>query len=496
MSCLKILMVASEAEPYARTGGLGDVMGALPGALAERGHEVKVVLPRYGLINGPAHGLSAHLDSVTVPDGNDVTHAMIERTGDHAGGPEFLFVGHSEYFGRRQLYVDPATGKDFLDNDRRFAFFSRAVLEMVKALNWSPDIIHVHDWQAVLVPVYLKARYADDDFFANCRTVLTIHNLGYQGLFDSDRFVDMDLPEELAYAATGALEFYDQLNYLKAGIVMADKITTVSKRYAQEIQSTEEFGCGLQGVLADRTDDLSGIVNGVDYSIWSPRTDKKIPHRYWPANLSGKRMSRVELLGKAGLPVRERTPLIGMVTRLDAQKGVDLVIKGVARLFEMNLQMVILGTGDEKIHQQLLELQQQYPDQLRVFLEFNDVLAHEIQAGSDMFLMPSRYEPCGLNQLYALKYGTIPIVREVGGLADTVIDYQDAQTGTGFVFEDYTAEAMLEAIERAVNLYARRQDWSRLMKAGMKCDFSWSASAARYEALFQSLTKTNSVAQP
>lgn len=486
-------MVASEGQPFARTGGLGDVMGALPGALAARGHEVKVIMPRYGVMDGPAFGLSTLVESLSVPDGTGVTQVTIERAGTEGGGPEFLFVGHHEYFGRKQLYVDPATGKDFSDNHQRFAGFSRAALETVKALNWSPDIIHVHDWQAALVPVYLKTRYADDSFFANSRTVLTIHNLGYQGLFDIDLLDDLDLPDELAYAATGALEFYDQLNYLKGGIITADKITTVSERYAQEIQATEEFGCGLQGVLAGRTDDLSGIVNGVDYSIWSPRVDPKIPYSYWPTNMSGKRMSRVELLGKAGLPVRDTSAVIGMITRLDAQKGLDLVIESADRLFKKNLQMIILGTGDKKIQAQLLELQEQYPDQLRVFVEFSDDLAHEIQAGVDMTLMPSRYEPCGLNQLYALKYGTIPIVRAVGGLADTVIDYRDSKTGTGFVFEKYTSKAMLKAVDRAVNLFARRQDWKRLMKTGMSCDFSWSASAAKYETLFESLTHSDSL---
>lgn len=492
---MKILMVASEAGPYARTGGLGDVMGALPGALAERGHDVKVMLPRYGAIDGSAHNLTTRLESVAVPDGDGVTPAMIKHAEARAGDPEFLFVGHREYFGRRELYVDPATGKDFVDNDRRFAFFSRAVLETVKALDWTPDIIHVHDWQAALVPVYLKSRYADDEFFAATGTVLTIHNLGYQGLFDEDRFADLDLPDDLAYAGTGALEFYEQINYLKGGIITADKITTVSERYAQEIQATEEFGCGLQGVLAGRTEDVSGIVNGVDYSIWSPGHDRKIAHRYEPDDMSGKKMSRSKLLSKAGLPDTDGCALIGMITRMDTQKGIDLVVEAAAELFDMKVQLVILGTGNEKIEEQLQQLERQYPDQFKVFLEFNDTLAHEIQAGSDLFLMPSRYEPCGLNQLYALKYGTVPVVRAVGGLADTVIDYQDARHGTGFVFDEYTSAAMLQAVERAVKLFAADEAWSRLVQAGMKCDFSWSKSAARYEALFQSITSSNRVDQ-
>lgn len=488
MERLRILMAASEAGPYVRTGGLGDVMGALPAALGARGHEVKVVLPRYSTIDSAHHRFSDYLDELTVPDGAEMTVASVERAGDSAPGVESLFVGNCDYFSRVGLYVDPRNGDDYEDNDRRFAFFARAVLELARQTGWQPDIIHVHDWQAALVPAYLKAHYAGDGVLGNSRTVLTIHNLGYQGLFDGERFEGLNLPEEMSYAATGAFEFYDRVNFLKGGIVLADKITTVSPRYAREIQSGDEFGCGLQGVLADRAADLSGIINGVDYSIWSPQADRLIPRRYGLSNLSGKRTSRVELLNRAGLPIRDKVPLIGMVTRLTDQKGIDLVVKGADALFDLGIQLVILGAGDDKYHRLLRMLEQKYPDQLRVFIEFNDHLAHEIQAASDLFLMPSRYEPCGLNQMYALKYGTVPVVRAVGGLADTVSDYNPRTgEGTGFVFEDYTPEAMIAAVRRAVGLFPRRQAWVKLMKAGMRADFSWAASAAGYEQLYQNM---------
>jgi starch synthase len=427
--------------------------------------------------------------SIAVLDGDAMNNASVERAGEPPPGVDVLFVGNAEDFGRMAPYVDPKTGVDYEDNDRRFAFFCRAALEVVRQLEWPPDVVHVHDWQAALIPAYLSLPEVRSPFFDGTRTVLTIHNLGYQGLFEAERFADLGLPEEMFYAATGALEFFDKVNFLKGGIMLADKITTVSEKYAEEIKASEEFGCGLEGVLADRGADVCGILNGADYSIWSPKTDKLIPHRYGLSNLSGKRMARVELLRKAGLPLREKHPVVGMVTRLASQKGLDLVVEAAKGIFALDLQMIILGTGDEEYHLRLSELEKQYPDKLKVYLEFNDALAHEIQAGVDIFLMPSRYEPCGLNQLYALKYGTVPLVRSVGGLADTVVDYDpESLEGTGFVFSEYDADAMLGTLTRAVALFQKRQAWIKLMKNGMRQDFSWDASADRYTSLYEALT--------
>ncbi len=481
-------MATSEAGPYARTGGLGDVMAALPSALAGLGHDVKVFMPRYGSIDADLHDLHDLGCPVDVPLADKRIRTTLDHVRERRSGVDYYFVVNHEYFDREAFYLDPETGKDYSDNDMRFAFFCRAVLEAVRRFDWVPDIVHVHDWQSALVPVYMKTVYANDRVYSGAKSVLTIHNLGYQGLFAKDRFVGLDLPEKMLYAVSGPLEFFGKINFLKGGIVLADKVTTVSERYAQEIQTDEEYGCGLQGVLDSRSADLCGILNGVDYTLWSPSRDKQIPYRYGPSNLSGKRMNRVELLNKAGLPIRERVPLVGMITRLTDQKGIDLVADGADDLFKLDLQMIILGMGDDKYHRLLKQLERRYPDKLKVYLEFNDGLAHWIQAASDIFLMPSRYEPCGLNQMYALKYGSVPLVRDTGGLADTVTDYNpELGTGNGFVFDDYSPRGLIDALERALKLFGRKQAWMKLMRIGMRQDFSWKRSAVRYAELFESL---------
>jgi len=323
--------------------------------------------------------------------------------------------------------------------------------------------------------------------FSKTKTVLTIHNLAYQGVFEKSCYPKLGLPEELFFA-TGPFEFYKKVNFLKGAISFADKITTVSPRYAREIQSSSELGCGLDGLLKERADDLTGILNGVDYTVWSPSRDKKIPFNYHRANLSGKKENKVELLRKSGLPIREKTPLIGIISRLVDQKGFDLVTGIADELFKMNIQMVVLGNGEKKYHEFFEKLEQKYPDKLKVYLKFDDKLAHLIEAGADIFLMPSRFEPCGLNQMYSLKYGTVPVVREVGGLADTVVDYnEDTGEGTGFVFKEYTRTALMEAITRAVDLYSNRRLWFKIIKTGMKQDFSWDIAAAKYDELFRQL---------
>lgn len=480
-------MAGSEVAGFARTGGLGDVLGALPNQLAKTGHRVKLFMPYYADIDIANPKITMYDWELDVKIGDQVFPLTLGRHLAGRSGVEIYFVYNEELFDRPGLYRDPETGKDYVDNDLRFAFFARGVLEACRKLNFKPHVVHAHDWQAALLPVYLKTVYQSDSHFKGTRSVLTIHNLGYQGVFEGDRFGALGLPAEQFYAVTGPMEFYGKINFLKGGIVHADRLTTVSQQYAKEIQ-TAEFGHGLEGVLQDRTADLTGILNGVDYTVWSPSRDKEIPYRYHTANLSGKRMTQVELMNEIGLPIRDTSPLIGMVTRLADQKGLDLLEQVADRLFARDIQMVILGTGEEHYHSFLQSLQERYPDKLRVFLTFDNTLAHKIEAASDAFLMPSRYEPCGLNQLYSLKYGTIPIVRKVGGLADTVAEF-DPETGqgTGFVFEEYSADKMLAAIERALRIYPRRRLWTKIMKNGMKQDFSWKQSAKRYAELFHSL---------
>jgi starch synthase len=489
MDKLRILEVASEVAPFARTGGLGDVLGSLPKALAKLGHDVKVVMPRYGSIDDSTYRPTSTALEFPVQVAGTPRVCSADRLRDQRAKTDYYFLGNEQYFGRKEFYLDPATGRDFADNDERFVFFSRAVIELVKRLGWNPHIVHAHDWQAAIIPAYLRTLYAGDSTFADTKSVLTIHNLGYQGLFPAKRFPLLGLPERMFYAMTGPFEFFGKVNLLKGGIATADWITTVSERYAEEIQSGSEFGCGLEGVLRERKARLTGILNGVDYLVWSPSRDRNIPFHYNPSNLSGKRQNKIELLRSAGLPMRNLAPLIGMVSRLTDQKGWDLVAEAADRLFTMNLQMVVLGDGEAKYRELLRELEKKYPDKVKAYFAFDDTLAHQIETAADMFLMPSRWEPCGLNQMYSLKYGTVPIVREVGGLADTIIPFDSVtHDGNGFVFKEYTAEAMLDVVARAVSLFARRRAWTRLMKAGMAADFSWEVSARKYADLFLRLS--------
>ncbi|MDF1544953.1 MAG: glycogen synthase GlgA [bacterium] len=480
---MRILIAGSESAPYLKSGGLGDVLGALPSALARAGHDVKLFLPLYRDMKN----LSPKMTTLDEPifcmlNGRNFTvrlHTVTEKK----SGLETIFVEQQELFGRPGLYLD-SEGEEFSDNDERYLLFCKIVLEAAKQFNWSPDIVHAHDWQTALLPVFLKTIYADDSFFETTRSVLTIHNLAYQGLFKAEIFPKLGLDESL-FLPAAPFEFYGKVNFLKAGIMHADRITTVSPNYAREIQTDSELGCGLEGVLQERADDLSGILNGVDYSVWSPSRDSSIPHRYHKANLSGKKGNRVELLNKCGLPIREKTPVVGMVSRLVDQKGFDLIADIAELFFERDLQLVLLGTGDEKYHELFRSLEGQYPDKCKAFLTFNDALAHLIEAGSDIFLMPSRFEPCGLNQMYSLKYGTVPVVRRTGGLADSVIDFDPATgTGTGFVFDDYESSAMLTALDRAIASFGKRRVWTKMMKAGMTIDNSWSKVARSYVELF------------
>lgn len=490
MEHLKVLFATPEVLPFAKTGGLADVSGTLPHVLARAGLSVVVVSPLYGtippsLLEGADVAAQWDVDWPLGPEPVRLLRLSVEGS-----AVTHLFVANDRYFDRPSLYRDPATGKDYADNDERYILFCRAALEGVQKLGWTPDIIHANDWQTALLPTYLATRFKDDPFYARTRSMITIHNMPFQGLFPAPTFEKLDLSPELFYP-TGPFEFWGSVNFLKSAIWYADTVTTVSERYAREIQSSPVDGAGLDGVLRTRAERLFGILNGVDYRIWSPEDDRRIPHRYSTVNLSGKRSNRVDLVNKLGLPLRDGAPLVGMITRLSEQKGFDLIENAADELFSLNLQMVILGTGDDKYEKLVRQWVGRYPDKLAVVPRHDEEMAHWIEAAADAFLMPSRYEPCGLNQMYSLRYGTVPIVRKTGGLADSVIDVDaDGGNGTGFVFNEYTPEAMLGAIRRMLAVFPRKRIWRAIMKRGMGRDFSWTASARKYIDLYQRMTET------
>ena len=479
---MRILYTASEVTPFAKTGGLADVAGALPLALAQLGHDVKVVMPKYAVVSEGRRQLIRRGDLPVRLAGQDYPFTL--WTGHLPDTPvEVLFLADDRLFGRPGLYQEK--GIDFPDNLERFAAFSRAVLELPKRLDWHPEVLHGNDWQTAPTFIYLNAQPAHHPSFKKIATVFTIHNLGYPGLFPGTEFGKLGLSPE--YFTPHTLEFYGKVNLLKGGLLFADILNTVSPTYSREIQ-TPEFGHGLEGVLSARQKDLFGIVNGVDYRQWDPAHDSYIPHPYDRLDLSGKRLCKEALQKELKLPVTE-APLLGMITRLTVQKGVDLVLEVLSELMRLDLQLVILGTGDPGIHQKLKQAMRRYPKKLSVSLTFDEPLAHRIEAGSDIFLMPSRYEPCGLNQLYSLRYGTIPVVRKTGGLADTVVDASPSHIAsgkaTGFVFELAGGHALLTTLRLALELYKDRALWEGIMKTAMAQDFSWDHSAREYVKLYE-----------
>ncbi len=482
---LKILLAASEVVPFAKTGGLADVVGALPRALLKLGCEVSVVLPKYRSISPEKYKLRVAVKELRVPMGMGEMSADVlsTRLGDtHATA---YFIQNDRYF-ERDGYYGTAEG-DYHDNAERFAFFSRAVMEMPKALKWQPDILHLNDWQAGLAAAYLKTLYRDDPDYASTRTLFTIHNMAYQGLFP--KYV---LPmtgigwEEFT---PDKMEFYDQVNYLKAGLVYSDALNTVSERYAEEIQ-TDEFGHGLQGVLKSRSPDLHGILNGIDYDEWNPATDREIPAQYTVKNHEKKAESKRKLASEMGLPFKPGVPVVGLVSRLTDQKGMDLIAEITEAFLSLDVQFVVLGTGEPRYHSLFEDLQGRFPSKMAAALRFDQRLSKMIYAGSDLFLMPSRFEPCGLGQMIAMKYGTIPLVRRTGGLADTVENLStDGKKGTGFVFDNYRGDELLFAIKRAVEAFHQPKLWKGLVQRAMQQDFSWDASAARYLELYREILK-------
>ncbi len=484
---MKILVVSSEAMPFVKTGGLADVAGTIVDEYKRMRHGAALFLPLYRKIkqNAMDLGIKPMGKEITVPLAGNFEKGMLWK-GKTKGEAAAYFIENDKFYDRDDLYGTPAG--DFPDNASRFIFFSRGVLEALSALNLNFDIIHCNDWQTGLIPVYLKTLYKKH--FPETKTILTIHNLGYQGQFPSGDMPLTGLGWELF--SIEALEFYGKINLLKGGIIFADALTTVSINYAREIL-TEEHGFGLQGVLRKRSKDIYGILNGIDYNEWNPATDSLITACYSAKNLSAKARCKTDLQKRCGFS-EDGSFLIGMVTRLSAQKGLDLVAGAMEGIIHSGAQVAVLGKGDEPFHRIFLDLQKKYRGRVSFNIGFNDNLAHKIYAGSDAFLMPSRYEPCGLGQLIALRYGTIPIARKTGGIADTVIQYNlDKGTGTGFLFDKYSADKMLEAVKQAAVLFKDKEQWQKICKNAMSEDFSWRESAKKYISLYKKLKEEDKV---
>ncbi|MDD5130403.1 MAG: glycogen synthase GlgA [Candidatus Omnitrophica bacterium] len=461
---MKIAMVASEVVPFAKTGGLADVAGALPLALEYCGHEIIVIMPGYKCI------AEAKLKITRVSQ--DVSVSTIGKN------IKVYFIENREYFGRDGLYGDKHG--DYPDNLDRFSFFCRRSLDLLKEINFAADILHLHDWQASLIAVYLKNLYSAGSFYKRMKSVLTLHNIGYQGVFPKEEFSKLGL--DWGLFGIDGFEFYNKVNLLKGGIVFADAINTVSSTYASEIQ-TKELGFGLDGLLRERKNVLSGILNGVDYSVWDPNTDRYIMQNFSIANPEDKVFNKEDLQKICGLPQDKNIPVLGIVSRLAQQKGFDILSEGLDELCKMNVQLVILGAGDLKYQEILAAAAKKHPEIISLNLKFDDPLAHKIYAGSDIFLMPSQYEPCGLGQLISLHYGTIPLVFKTGGLADTI------NRQNGFVFSEYTKTELIKLINKAVSVFKNRKKWASLVKNAMESNFSWKVSADKYIQLYAKTKK-------
>src|ERR1700757_340169 len=482
---MRILFAASEALPYAKTGGLADVLEALPRALVKLGHEVAVFLPRYRGVK-PA---SVAMPSLTIPQGTRLRFPAI-KNGSVLRGVRYFFLDDPFYFDRDGIYGDK--NREYPDNAERFTEFSRATIEMAKHV-WTPDVFHCNDWQTAMVPALLRSSYADDPVVKDIPVVFTIHNIGYHGVFPPEALGRAGIPQGLFHP--GGIEFFGNANFLKGGLIYSDYLTTVSRKYAQEIQ-TPEFGFGLDGVIRSRADRLVGILNGVDYAAWSPERDALIPMKYSAKNLEGKRVCKEKLLEEFQLlQDNPHRPVIGIVSSFADQKGFDLIAAIARDLMHEDVLLAVLGTGDRRYEALFHALATDFPGRVGVKIAYDNALAHLVEAGSDMFLMPSRYEPCGLNQIYSLRYGTVPIVRATGGLDDT-IEMFDARTGkgTGFKFVEYVGESLLLTIRVALQAYRDQASWQVLMRNGMNRDFSWNASAREYVKVYERARQVRAVA--
>ncbi|MDH7493734.1 MAG: glycogen synthase GlgA [Candidatus Saccharicenans sp.] len=476
---IRIAFLTPEMAPLAKTGGLADVTGALPKYLSlNPSLEVAVVMPLHREVRKKNLPLQLKIDGLKIDwPGTEKSFSVHEYRAD---GFNVYLIDNPTFYDRDYLYGTPEG--DYPDNGQRFAFFSLAALKTLRALDFKPDLIHAHDWQSALAFAYLRHGRTEAGFYDRTRLLFTIHNLAYQGLFPPEILEKVGLPSSLFNPEN--LEFYGRVNFLKAGLIYSDAISTVSPTYSLEIQ-TPEFGFGLEGVLRHRSDRLFGILNGIDYQDWNPATDPALPAHYSRDNPAGKTICRMELLRAFNFPLDSARPIIGMVSRLAGQKGFDLLVRSLDELLQEEVYLVILGTGEKDIQNLLLEARAKYPDRLGLRIAFDDRLARLIYAGSDFFLIPSRYEPCGLTQMYSLRYGTVPVVRSTGGLKDSVREFNPGTLqGNGFLFQDYQTTAMLEAIHRALTFYRQEPFWSKLVDNALASNFSWEKSAEDYFQLY------------
>jgi starch synthase len=476
---MKVLIASPEVFPFIKTGGLADVTGSLPKALKKLGVDVRIILPKHKGIEEQGFPIKYKNYKYSCPISQGYIDGEIAIT-EYDGVTAYL-VEKDEYYYRDYLYSTP--DGDYLDNAERFIFFSKSILEAIKVTGFVPDVLHCNDWETALAPMFLKTLYKEEPVLKNVASLFTIHNLGYQGIFWQYDMHLLNVGWE--YFAPDYLEFFGNINFLKGGIVFSDIINTVSRKYSEEIQ-TPEFGCGLDGVLQTRKSDLYGIINGIDYEDWSPEQDSHIPAHYDNHDMKNKKICKKLLQETFGLPVAEDLPLICTISRLADQKGFDLIASSLEEMLSYGTQYIILGTGERKYHDLFMELSKNFPKSFSLKIAYDNKLAHLIEAGADMFLMPSRYEPCGLNQLYSLRYGTVPVVRGVGGLEDTITDFtKEPERGTGFKFYNYSEKEMLDAIRKALRVYENKDTWVSLMKRCMSEDFSWQRPAKEYKGLYK-----------
>jgi starch synthase len=485
---LNVVLFAAEAAPFAKVGGLADVVGALPKALAKLGVKPVIMIPAYRTVDFSSHQITpcAAVPAMDIRMGLNLEHAEIYQTRIQDPVIDVYLIGSSKYFDRDGIYDDPLTGEGYPDNMERFVFFMKSGIELLRRLHRPLDVLHCHDSHTALIPGMIKLNYRDDPMLSRAGTLLTIHNLAHQGLFpkESLEYAGIDLRH---FYPLSPFEYWGRVNFMKAGIELADKVNTVSHTYSVEVRTDPEFGMGLENVLQRRGEDVSGIMNGIDYDEWDPERDPLIPFPFSLRDLSGKSQCKEWLLKYFGFPCSgDRIPLLGIVSRLADQKGLDLIAEAVEEITALDLRLVILGMGQKKYHDLFTEIASRHPEKVGVRLVFDNKLAHQIEAGCDFFLMPSKFEPCGLNQLYSLRYGTIPIVRAIGGLADTVVDYNRGE-GTGFRFVEYKSGEMVDAIKRALAVYSNPAQWRELVIRAMAQDWSWDRSAAEYLSLYKTI---------